>query len=604
MNINMAIKSPKEILKTVFGYDAFRRSQEDIINQTLAGENAIVLMPTGGGKSLCYQVPALCLPGLTVVVSPLISLMQDQVTMLRELGVSARYWNSTLSTDDWRDLQDEMAAGDLKLLYIAPERLAMPGFLEKLKTYNIALFAIDEAHCISEWGHDFRPDYRLLGQLRTCFPDVPILALTATATSQVLADIKSQLSLQQAKVFKSSFDRENLHYFIKAKKNTTQQILAYIKSRPNECGIVYCLSRKSVESLTEKLQEAGVKAKSYHAGLSDSMRKRNQDDFIRDNVQVIVATVAFGMGIDKPDVRFVIHYDFPKTIENYYQETGRAGRDGLKSECILFFSYADKHKQEGFLKDISDRKERENAQKRLRKMIDLAYKPLCRRKMLLRYFEDEYTKDNCQSCDICLTPPEMEDVTVLAQKILSAVYRVGQRFGGGLITTVLKGERSAIVDRNGFADLSVFGVASEETKNHIRDVIQYLTFLDRLKIEGLEYPILKLSASAREVLRGEVEIFMPKSPIQIQEKSAKKTVADGPMDAVLFEKLRALRKEIADKRGVPPYVIFHDKTLREMSNRTPTSVAALLSVSGVGQKKAADVGEAFIAVIQQYINNG
>eukprot|EP01047_Picozoa_sp_COSAG01_P033651 COSAG01_NODE_2485_length_7594_cov_36.632021_6_plen_563_part_00 len=555
-------------------------------------------MPTGGGKSLCFQIPALEKAGTCIVISPLISLMEDQVTALQQVGVNARFWNATISGPESVALRAELESGQIKLLYIAPERLGVEGFLELLKSIKISLFAIDEAHCISEWGHDFRPDYRNLACLRQYFSQIPIIALTATATGRVLQDIYQQLNLQSPTLHKGSFDRHNLFYEVRPKKETMKQVLTFIKQRPNEAGIVYCLSRKQVDTVTEKLQGHGIAALSYHAGLSDKQRSENQQKFIHDQASVIVATVAFGMGIDKPDVRYVLHYDLPKSIENYYQETGRAGRDGLKSHCLLFYSYADKQKYDNFTQQITDKKERDQAEKKLNLMVNLAFRPLCRRKQLLAYFDEVYADENCQNCDVCLNPPEQEDVTVLSQKILSCIYRVKQRFGAGLVCDVLRGVKNPRITQYNFEALSVYGIEKEQTVAKLRDVIQYLIYLGAICSEGEEYPVLKLGPHAKAIFVGEMQVKMPIFNIKkTKEKVSKKRLAVTDYDVDLFDALREKRKYLAQKKGVPPYVIFHDKTLQEMAAHQPKSKAELLSLSGVGEKKVQQYGALFLEVI-------
>ena len=469
---------PKQILQSIFGYDSFRPLQEDIIAAVLNKQDTIVLMPTGGGKSLCYQIPALAVDGCAIVVSPLISLMHDQVMALQQLGVSAAVYNSSLSSEQRRDVMDSLRYEQLKLLYVSPEQLMMDGFLESLPP--ISLFAIDEAHCISEWGHDFRPSYRHLSHIKQVFQNTPIMALTATATSRVLGDIQSQLDMPDAQLFRGSFNRPNLFYDIRPKKDTYKHLLAEIKQRPDESGIIYCQSRRSVESVAEKLQKDGIQALPYHAGLSTKVRQDNQEQFKHDRVQVIVATIAFGMGIDKPDVRFVVHYDLPKTIENYYQETGRAGRDGLYSRCILFYSYGDTLKYESFIREMSDPKEQKLATQKLQQMTKFAFQPICRRKQLLHYFDEDYDEKSCNTCDVCVNPPEQWDATIISQKVLSCIYRIKERFGGGMVTDILKGKLTDRIQQLRFDQLSVFGIEKELTNVQIRDVIHYCRLLVQL----------------------------------------------------------------------------------------------------------------------------
>lgn len=593
------------LLKQVFGYTSFRAQQADIVAQVLAGKDAVVVMPTGGGKSLCYQLPALQLEGTCIVVSPLISLMQDQVMALRQLGVAARYWNSVLRMEDVKELVGELKAGQLDLLYLAPERLMMEGFDELLQQCRISLIAIDEAHCISEWGHEFRGDYRHLYRLKQQLPKVPIIALTATATPRVVKDIYDQLQIEDAAFFQSSFDRENLFYEIRAKANTFQQILHFIQDRSGQAGIIYAQSRKQVMAISEKLQQKGILALPYHAGLSVQEREANQEAFIHDRVAVIVATIAFGMGINKPDVRFVIHHDLPKTIENYYQETGRAGRDGEASHCLLFFSYGDTHKYLGFIEQMDDATERKHAQHKLQQMSRFVSQPLCRRKQLLQYFEEVYPKVNCQRCDICVNPPKMRDVTLESQKILSCIYRVKQRFGAQMIVDVLKGKSSPKITQYGLDTLSVYGIEESASIAQLRDMIQYLTFIEAVKVVGTEYPVLALGSEAKQILKGEKTVTMPvfQGPKQLDKRvtSSKGTgvgFASGSARE-LYGRLRSLRTRLAKEKGVPPYIIFHDRSLKEMAVEQPQDLQALLMISGVGETKAQRYGQLFLAAIRE-----
>ncbi len=543
---------PLETLKRVFGYSEFRDLQKPIIDTLLHQQDCVVLMPTGSGKSICYQIPALLNNGCAIVVSPLISLMEDQVMQLQQLGVEACFWNSTSSAQDHRDIPLLAQQGLIKLLYLSPERLVTDECLHFLSCCPISFFAIDEAHCISEWGHDFRPSYRHLSLLKERFPSIPIIALTATATQKVLQDIVTQLDLLSPKLFQASFNRDNLIYDVRPKKNTFSEVLKFVKQRPQQSGIIYCQSRKTVESVTEKLVQNGFDALAYHAGLSDSQRKQNQRDFIHDKADIIVATIAFGMGINKPDVRFVIHYDLPKSIENYYQETGRAGRDNQKSDCLLFFSYADKLKYDRFIQEIPDEKERANASLKLDQMFRYAANPHCRRKQLLAYFDEAYDAEHCNSCDICLRPPQQMDATIPSQKILSCIYRVGQRFGSTMIVNILKGDTHDKIKAYGFDQLSVFGIEKELSKSQLRDMIQYLTFKGMIAVVGDEYPILKLTETSRPVLRGEELVHMPIFVTKEPKKKKQKSSQPAKYDTSLFNRLRQKRTELATRRGIPP----------------------------------------------------
>ncbi len=602
ITIILTFRMPQTILKTIFGYDSFRPLQEEIINKTIDGCDSVVIMPTGGGKSLCYQIPALYLDGCAIVISPLISLMQDQVMALQELGVNAMLWNSTLSYAEVQHVEYELTQGRLKLLYVSPERLNMETFFNCISNSKISFFAIDEAHCISEWGHDFRPGYRTLHTIRETMPDKPIMALTATATERVITDIKSQLNLYESNVYKASFNRPNLYYEVRRKKNTMKQLLNFLNERHNQSGIIYCQSRKSVETLADKLMKQGFNAKPYHAGLSLNEREQNQQDFIHDKASIIVATIAFGMGINKSNVRYVVHYDLPKTIENYYQETGRAGRDGIDSHCLLFFSYADRHKYETFLREIPDEKERKHAFTKLNLMLNFAGKPRCRRAQLLAYFDENPDTITCNTCDICKHPPEETDITVASQKILSCIYRVNQNYGMSMIVDILKGVTNDRLSRLGFDRLSTFGIETDLNKSQLLDVIQHLIFLRKILIVGDDYPVLKLNESAWPILRGEESLSMPifeaiKSP---SKKRTSKTNTSYTEDPNLLDALKTLRKEIARKQRVPAYIIFHDKTLLEMASIKPTTMSQLLTITGVGERKAKIYGTQFLEFISTF----
>lgn len=590
--------SAQQILKSVFGYDSFRPFQETIINRSIKGKDNIVIMPTGGGKSLCYQIPALKRSGCAIVISPLISLMQDQVLSLKQLGVAAFLWNSTLTYIETEELKHEIQSGKVDLLYVSPERVVMDDFLAFMKDIPLSLIAIDEAHCISEWGHDFRPSYRDLKRVKLAFPTIPFMALTATATEKVIRDIQSQLDMQEAEVFKSGFNRANLYYEVRQKKNTMTELLSFISTRQDQAGIIYCQSRKTVESVTEKLCAQGLKAKAYHAGLSTQQREKNQNDFIFDETLIIVATIAFGMGINKSNVRYVVHYDLPKTIENYYQETGRAGRDGVNSHCLLFYSYADRFKHEKFIADVSNEKERAQLTFKLNQMIDFAAKPRCRRKQLLTYFDDENTEIECSFCDVCKNPPKEVNITILAQKILSCIYRVNQKFGMMMIVDILRGSENNKVLSFGFDKLSTYGIAKESSKSELMDIMGHLIYLRYIQIVGDDYPVVKLTESAWKVLKSEIEVSMPVfEKVKASSKKTKKTTHNLPPDDSLFDQLRHKRKDISTRLNVPAYIIFHDKTLQEMAALKPQTMDELLTVSGVGAKKAEQYGKEFLAII-------
>jgi len=584
-------------LQKYFGYTSFYPLQEDIINEALKQRDVFVLMPTGGGKSLCYQLPALLLDGLTVVISPLIALMKDQVDGLLADGIPATFINSSLSYNEIEARRRSLSNKETKILYIAPERLVMPEFLLFLQGLKVSLFAVDESHCISEWGHDFRPEYRQLKLLKERFPKVPVMALTATATPVVEGDIITQLKLSGCKVFKASFKRKNLYYQIKPKKNPYHQLLQYLDIRKKDSGIIYCQSRKAVESLASSLQTEGYRALPYHAGLTAEARTENQERFIREDVEIIVATIAFGMGIDKPNVRYVIHYDLPKSIEGYYQETGRAGRDGLKSDCILFFSYGDKMKIEYFIEQKEDENEKQIAYKQLRELVSYCEGNVCRRRLLLAYFGEIFDESNCGSCDVCLEPKERFDGTIAAQKILSCVYRVGERFGINYVVDVLLGSKNQKVVQNQHDTIKTYGVGKEYPKSQWQVFARELIQLGYLKLDGDKYPVLKLNEKSKDVLLRNEKVFLTKPE---EAPHIFKAEAGEDYDRTLFEQLRVLRKTMADREGVPPYVIFHDTSLKEMSTQYPQNVSDLLMISGMGERKLRRYGDAFLQEIVNY----
>ncbi|MFZ5515476.1 MAG: DNA helicase RecQ [Candidatus Zhuqueibacterota bacterium] len=584
-------------LKKYFGFTAFRPLQEEIIKTILAKQDVFVLMPTGGGKSLCYQLPSILNDGLTIVVSPLIALMKDQVDSLRDYGITAAFINSSQSYEQISDIKKELVSNKIKLLYVAPERLAIPEFLEFLSALKLCLFTIDEAHCISEWGHDFRPDYRKLVLLKRKFPAVPMAAFTATATPIVQQDIVQHLELKNPQLFKASFNRPNLFYTVLNKGETYQQLTDYLHSHAGDSGIIYCQSRNTVDSLTAALQQDGYKAVAYHAGMEPAERTRNQDQFIKDNVDIVVATIAFGMGIDKPNVRFVIHYDLPKNLERYYQETGRAGRDGLKSDCILFYSYGDRAKIEYFLKQMEDDHEREIAYQKLIRMVGFCESNVCRRKIMLDYFGEAHTFERCDMCDNCLKDTETFDGTIIAQKLLSCVYRLNQRFGLTYVVDVLKGSKSERIFQNGHQKLSTYGIGPEHTKKQWEAYGRQLIQQGHLTIEGGEYPVLKLTEKSRAVLFNQEKVLL--SAVKISEAISVRE-KEPLFDGNLFEALRQLRKRIADERNVPPFVIFHDTTLKEMAVRQPKTWSELSSIVGMGQSKLKRYGPRFLKEILAY----
>lgn len=587
------------LLETHFGYKTFRAQQEEIIQTVLDQQDCFVLMPTGGGKSLCYQLPSLCFDGLTIVVSPLIALMKDQVDVLQANGIAAEFINSSLSASDIRDIEDRVKKGDVKLLYIAPERIDNPSFQSLFKSIKVSLIAIDEAHCISEWGHDFRPEYRQLVSLRKSHPNVPVMALTATATKKVREDIVSQLNLSEAKVFISSFDRKNLTYYVYPKRDTFETLLSLLKKHEDESAIIYCFSRKNTENLAADLNQEGLSVLPYHAGLDTDMRRVTQEKFIRDEVSVITATIAFGMGIDKPDVRLIVHYDLPKNIEGYYQETGRAGRDDLPSDCVLFYSYADKIKQDFFIDQITDQHEQQNAQNKLQQMVDYSELQICRRKYLLQYFGEQMESEDCHACDNCLTPQDTFDATVISQKILSAVIRTNERFGIGYVCDVLRGSGNKKIQERGHDTLSVYGIVEDFNDDELKQIMSVLISKGLLQKGGDKYPTLHVSPVGREFLSYRKTITLPHPKVKTVTNKAK-NISDLDYDVVLFESLRILRKKIADEKKVPPFVIFGDKTLHEMAFYFPHSAKNLSRIFGVGGEKLRTFGNEFLDVIRDH----
>ncbi|MFD5841151.1 DNA helicase RecQ [Streptomyces chartreusis] len=602
-------------LHRVFGYEAFRGEQEAVIEHVVAGGDAVVLMPTGGGKSLCYQIPSLVRPGTGVVVSPLIALMQDQVDALRALGVRAGFINSTLDFDERRVVEAEFLAGELDLLYLAPERLRLDATLELLSRGKISVFAIDEAHCVSQWGHDFRPDYLSLSLLGERWPDVPRVALTATATRATHQEITQRLNMPTARHFVASFDRPNIQYRIVPKADPKKQLLSFLRDEhAGDAGIVYCLSRKSVEATAEFLARNGIEAVPYHAGLEAGTRAAHQSRFLREDGLVVVATIAFGMGIDKPDVRFVAHLDLPKSVEGYYQETGRAGRDGLPSTAWMAYGLNDVIQQRKLINSgEGDEAFRRRAASHLDAMLALCETAQCRRGQLLAYFGQDAEPVGCGNCDTCVTPPETWDGTVAAQKVLSTVVRLqrerGQKFGAVQIVDILLGRRTAKVIQFDHDQLSVFGIGEDLGEGEWRGVVRQLLAQGLLAVEG-EYGTLVLTEASGSVLRREREVPLrkePKKPATSRsgsgsgargEKKAKAAAAELPQELVpVFEALRAWRAEQAREQGVPAYVIFHDATLREIVTVWPASVRELGSISGVGEKKLATYGEGVLEVL-------
>jgi len=595
----------EQLLKRTFGYGAFRPLQREIIDATLAGQDVFALLPTGGGKSLCFQLPALARPGLTVVVSPLIALMKDQVDQLQAAGVAATFLNSTLDADEARARLRGLHRGEFKLLYVAPERLMLDGWLENLKAWNVTCLAIDEAHCVSEWGHDFRPEYRQLAKLRAALPDVPLMALTATATERVRADIVKHLQLREPGIFVASFNRPNLTYRVVPKDQPLKQIIDFIRPREHESGIVYCASRATAERVAEALAGRGFSAKPYHAGLTADERARHQEAFLRDDVRIVCATIAFGMGINKPNVRWVIHHDLPKNIEGYYQETGRAGRDGLPGDCLLLFSAGDIAKQTHFLDEITDEHEQQVARTQLRQIVHYAESAGCRRGELLAYFGETFPLDNCSACDNCLEPRETYDGTVVAQKFLSCIYRIAQnsRFSVGLnhIIEVLTGADTDKIRRWGHDRLTTYGIGGELSRPQWAAVGRELMRLGFVAVAEGEFATLELTEAGMNVLRSREKVTLTKPMDLPKAKRVVRREGDIACDEILFERLRALRKRLADERRVPAYIVFGDTTLRAMARYYPENVDAMETIPGMGEKKRAEFGKTFADEISDYL---
>ncbi len=601
------LSQAQHILQSVFGYDEFRPQQAAIIEDISRGQDCFVLMPTGGGKSLCYQIPALMRAGTAIVVSPLIALMQDQVTALQANGVKAAYYNSTLDYDTANQVRMQLHTGQLDLLYVSPERLLKADFIQELQSLPIALFAIDEAHCISQWGHDFRPEYAQMGKLREYFPNVPFIALTATADHATRHDILQRLHLHDPHIHISSFDRPNIRYTVLEKRKPMNQLLAFLELREQktqqESGVIYALSRKRVEEVAQNLIDEGYNAKAYHAGLPGEVRAKVHQQFLRDEVDIVVATVAFGMGIDKSNVRFVVHYDMPKNIEGYYQETGRAGRDGLDSEALLLFGMQDVVTARHFVDQVPDEEQKRIELFKLNSMVAFSEALNCRRNVLLNYFGESSQKP-CGNCDVCLNPPQLFDAKIAAQKVLSCVYRLNQSFGVQYIVDVLRGAKQEKILTAGHDQLSTYGVGKEFSTDEWLSIIRQLIHLGYIYQDIQNYSIVRFTERSGDLLKGKVELqlALPKKSFTKTGRPANKAGKDSLLDAdrEVFEALRALRREIAESEEKPAYVVFGDAALVEMAKLRPQNDSELLKVSGVGESKLARYGFEFLNLLRQH----
>jgi ATP-dependent DNA helicase RecQ len=594
----MDIQQAEKTLRTTFGYQEFRPLQQEAIQQVLDGEDSLLIMPTGGGKSLCYQIPALLFEGLTIVVSPLISLMNDQVMQLRDLGIESIVINSSLDRTTYTEHIQLVRTNEVDLVYMAPETLLKPDMVELLQSVDVDLFAIDEAHCISEWGHDFRPEYRRLAELRKSIPDAACIALTATATEQVREDIRKQLDIDPQATLLSSFDRENLYLEVKKKQNGKQQLLDFLTDRQQDSGIIYCFSRKQVDELTADLREQGYDAEGYHAGKSSTERDRIQEGFVRDNIPIIVATIAFGMGINKPNVRYVVHYELPKNIESYYQQIGRAGRDGIDSDCLMLYTYSDVSKQRYFI-DQKEEQDQERELKLLYSLVDYAETRACRRVELLKYFGEKYTPP-CGNCDNCRRDEaEKVDVTVQAQKLLSCAVKTDQLYGITHLIQVLRGSKAQKVLKADHDQLSTYAIGKEWNKKQWRLLGNQLLG-EEIIFKDRSYGSIKLNKEALKVLRGERKVFLPKDEVEQVKTTKKRSSRLSAREERDFNRLRKLRKKLADEQNVPPYIIFNDKSLQDLVRKQPTTLTELLEVHGVGEKKADKYGKLFLEELYAY----
>jgi len=600
-------QSALNLLKKTYGYDSFRGQQAEIIEHVIAGRHAFVLMPTGSGKSLCYQIPAVLRDGVGIIVSPLIALMQDQVEALKQLGIRAAAINSSMDSGHVAEVKQAIRENTIDMVYVAPERLLMPDFIELLAQSKIALFAIDEAHCVSQWGHDFRPHYTQLAELAEKFPHVPRIALTATADTPTRKDIVERLHLTDGRTFIAGFDRPNIHYSIAVKDSPKQQILNFIKTHAGESGIVYCLSRQNVEDMAEWLCQQGCRALPYHAGLDAGVRSKNQETFLKEEAVIMVATIAFGMGINKPDVRFVAHMSIPKNIEAYYQETGRAGRDGLPAEALMLYGMGDLAMQRGFIENSGTPDNQKRIERhKLNALLGLCEAARCRRQIMLEYFGD--VAQPCGNCDTCLVPRETFDATISAQKALSAAYRTGQRFGVTYLIDVLLGKDDPRIQQFGHDKLPLFGIGKEHGKHEWQSIFRQLVAGNLLAVDTAQHGGIHITNEGNRFLKEKQTLRLCKPAVRVKAaktRALQTTVSfENTADQNLFTALKAARLALAKAQNIPPYIIFHDKTLRELTLRKPPSAKEMLTISGIGEQKIQRYGEVFLGVIAEHCGVG